>query len=261
MITSITNGRVKYVQTLLEKSKFRKKEGRFVSEGIKMFDEAPLDSICEVYVSESALPFFENKTKEKLEKTSYEILTDAVFKKLSDTVTPQGILTVLKMQDYDLKDMIKDENSLVILLENIQDPGNIGTIIRTAEGAGVTAIVMTKDCVDIYNPKVIRSTMGSIFREKFCYTEDIKETINLLKEKGIGVYACALSKDSKAYDEYDYKKGTAFVIGNEGNGLKKDTIEASSNVCYIPMQGKVESLNASVAASLVMYEAFRQRRQ
>ncbi|MBO4347086.1 MAG: RNA methyltransferase [Lachnospiraceae bacterium] len=261
MITSASNGKVKYLQALTSRASFRRKEGKFVAEGIKMFEEADEKDVLEVYVKEGVFNSFDTDTRYKLAKIGYEVLSEAVFKKVSDTVTPQGILTVLKIREYGEEVLFEEDDPLVMILENIQDPGNIGTIIRTAEGAGVNAIVMTKDCVDIYNPKVIRSTMGSIFRKKFLYTEDIGVLIENLKKKGINVYACALSKDSKAYDEYDYKKGTAFVIGNEGNGLKKETIEACTNVCYIPMSGKVESLNASVAASLVMYEAYRQRRR
>lgn len=260
MITSATNGRIKYIQTLMEKSKFRRKEKKFVAEGIKMFMEATADMISEVYVMESAKDSFEKEVRQKLDLIPYEVVTDSVYKKMTDTVTPQGIMTVLKMKENTVEDIISKENPLLVMLENIQDPGNLGTILRTAEGAGVAGIIMSRDCVDIYNPKVIRSTMGSIYRMKFVYVDDLTETMKQVKDKGINIYACALDANSKEYDEYDYTKSTAILIGNEGNGLKGETVKAAGNVCYIPMSGRVESLNASVACAVMMYEAKRQRK-
>lgn len=260
MITSLSNGRVKYIQTLMDKASFRKKEGKFVAEGIKMFEEANPKDILEVYVKEGAFDSFDDKTKNKLKETGYEVLSEQVFKKVSDTVTPQGILSVISIKKTLPDEIITGDNVSVIILENIQDPGNIGTIIRTAEGAGISGILMTKDCVDIYNPKVIRSTMGSIYRVKISFIDSIEETLKILNKNNIKTYACALSKESKAYDEFDYKKSVAVLIGNEGNGLKKSTVDAADEVAFIPMCGKVESLNASVAASIMMYEIFRQRR-
>ena len=260
MITSASNGRVKYIQTLMSKASFRRKEGKFIAEGIKMFEEAPKGDILEVYIKEGAYDSFGIDVKKKLERIGYKVLSESVFKKVSDTVTPQGILSVVKIPESDINDILKADNPSIAILENIQDPGNIGTIIRSAEGAGISGIIMTKDCVDIFNPKVIRSTMGSIYRTKFAYTDNIEETIAILKKNNIHTYALALNKEAKAYDLYDYKEPSAFAVGNEGNGLKENTIKACENVAYIPMCGSVESLNASVAASLMMYEIFRQRR-
>ena len=188
MITSASNGRIKYIDTLMQKSKFRKKEGKFVAEGIKMFEEAPESDILEVYVRESSLDMFDADIRKKLEKVSYEVITDAVFKKVCDTVTPQGILTVLKIHESSIEDILSVKDAHIVVLENIQDPGNIGTIIRTSEGAGVTGIILSKDCVDIYNPKVIRSTMGSIYRSRIAVFDDIKEALKVLKDKGVKKY-------------------------------------------------------------------------
>ena len=145
-------------------------------------------------------------------------------------------------------------------MEDLQDPGNLGTILRAAEGAGVDGVIMTKDTVDILNPKVIRATMGSIYRMPFYQTTDLKDTIYTLKNKGIQVYAAHL-EDSVCYDEADYRVGTAFLIGNEGNGLKRETADAATRYIKIPMLGQVESLNAAMATSILMYEAARQRRE
>ena len=147
---------------------------------------------------------------------------------------------------------------MFVILEDIQDPGNLGTILRTGEGAGVSAVIMSRGCVDIYNPKTIRSTMGSIYRVPFMYTDDLPGTIDRIKAAGVSVYAAHL-KGEKYYDEISYDKA-AFLIGNEGNGLKEETANLADTYIKIPMEGRVESLNAAIATSVLMYEHSRQRR-
>lgn len=257
MITATSNKRIKWLVSLSEKAKERKKEQVFLVEGSKMFEEADEKYIREVYVSESYIE--KNGISEKLKKTGYEIVGDEVFKKISDTRSPQGILCVMKQYQYTLEDVLTKENPTLVLLEDIQDPGNLGTILRTGEGAGIDGVIMTKDTVDIYNPKTIRATMGSIYRMPFIYVDSLKETIEKLQDKGIVVYAAHL-KGKAYYDSFDFKKGCAFLIGNEGNGLKKETADLADFYLKIPMEGQVESLNAAIATTLLMYEAFRQRR-
>ena len=257
MITSAANQKMKNLMALCQKSKERRAQQSFIVEGPKMFAEAPDSWIKEVYIAEN----FWNKCsfKDKLKKTGYEIVADDVFKRVADTRTPQGIMSVLKCPHYGLEELIGKKTPLLVVLEDLQDPGNLGTILRAAEGAGVDGIIMTRDTVDIFNPKVIRATMGSIYRMPFYQTQDLKDTIYTLKNKGIQVYAAHL-QDSVCYDEADYRKGTAFLIGNEGNGLKKETADAATQYIKIPMLGQVESLNAAMATSILMYEAARQRR-
>lgn len=265
MITSSANSRVKQVIQWQTKAKERKKAGVFLTEGFKMYEEAPLESILEVYVAESALASLEKmdakeeKMAEKLKKTGYEVVADSLFKKMADTQTPQGILCVVKQPEYRLEEILKQDRPLLMILENLQDPGNLGTIIRTGEGAGVTGVIMTAKTVDIFNPKVIRATMGSVFRVPFLYVEDMEDTLKKLKEKGIRTYAAHLA-GREYYDSFSFTGGTAFLIGNEGNGLEKKTADLTDSYLKIPMEGKVESLNAAIAASLLMYEAQRQRR-
>ena len=255
----ITNKRVKELVTLNQKSKARKEEGVFLVEGSKMFLEAPNGRIREIYVSESF--FATDECKEKLEKLGYETVSSEVFKKISDTMTPQGILCVVERDEKSFEDLFQKENPTVMVLEDLQDPGNLGTILRTGEGAGIDAVILTKGSVDIYNPKVIRSTMGSIYRVPFMYTDCIEDVILKLKEKNITVYAAHL-KGEKYYDEFDYagRGGCAFLVGNEGNGLKDETAELADEYLKIPMEGSVESLNAAVASSILMYEVYRQKR-
>lgn len=263
MITSTSNQRVKQLVAWNQKSRERKKDGVFLAEGIKMFLEAPLDLIKEVYISEtmeSKILSQEDEVSQKLKETTYEILSDDVFRKAADTQTPQGILCVLKQPGYSAEELLKGEPPLLLILEDLQDPGNLGTILRTAEGAGVTGVFMNKKTVDIYNPKTIRATMGAIYRVPFLYIEEIPTLLEELRKRGITSYAAHLS-DSRWYDEPDYTCGCAFLIGNEGNGLKEETAKLADSYVKIPMDGQVESLNAAVAASLLIYEASRQRRR
>ena len=152
----------------------------------------------------------------------------------------------------------KDAHLLV--LDNIQDPGNLGTIFRTAEAAGVTGVFLSRDCADIYNPKTVRSTMGAIFRQPFVYVEDLPGTISRMKEKGICVFAAHLQGE-RSYDREDYRKKTAFLVGNEGNGLRREVEEMADVRVRIPMAGRAESLNAAIAAGVLMFEVARQRRE
>lgn len=257
MITSTANGRVKTLIQWNKKAKARKEADIFLVEGVKMFLEAPEERIQDIYIAQSFVP--EAAVKEKLERCSYEVVTDEVFARISDTQTPQGILCVVKQYHYQLEQLCKKDKPLLLLLEDIQDPGNLGTMLRTGEGAGIDGVIMTTGTADIYNPKVIRSTMGSIYRMPFLYTDNLLQTIVQLQQKNMTVYAAHLKADG-FYDTYDYNKGTAFLIGNEGNGLKDETAQAADAYLKIPMEGQVESLNAAISASILMYEAARQRR-
>lgn len=256
MITSTANAQVKNLIQLLSKPKTRREQGVFVVEGIKMFLETPGDRLEKLYVSEKFLSSPSNVSC--LDGFSYEIVKDEVFRHISDTVTPQGILAVVKRRDITLKDIyMKKEGNIFLILEDIQDPGNLGTIVRTAEGAGVSGIIMTKNTVDIYNPKVIRSTMGAIYRVPFFYTDTPELVIKELKDRNTVIVAAHLNGKNDYYKE-DFRGNTAFIIGNESNGITEKMTSYADVLVKIPMEGQVESLNASVAASVLMYEAFRQ---
>lgn len=261
MIESTKNNQVKTLTGLLKKSKTRKEEGVYVVEGRRMFEEAPENLVVKAYLSESFYERYKDadKVATKLSKVEYEILRDDVYEYASDTKTPQGVMCIMKQENHSPVQILSKENPLIIFLENLQDPGNLGTIIRTAEGAGFTGVIMSENTVDIYNPKTIRSTMGSIFRVPFCYVEDIQSTIHDAKSRGIKVYAAHLG-GQKSYDKIDCTKSTAYVIGNEGNGLTEETAKQCDELVIIPMQGQVESLNAATAATVLMFEAARQRR-
>lgn len=262
MITSVHNKCIKEAAALLAKKKERDRRGLFVVEGVKLFGEAPAERIEQVYIAESVQAQLTAQYGEKLKSLSCEIVSDEVFGKLSDTVTPQGILCLVRQYSYNIEEMLskgKKKQLLFILLEDIQDPGNLGTIFRTAEAAGADGILMSGRTVDIYNPKSIRSTMGSVYRVPFLYEADLSSIIKRLREEGVSVYAAHLR--GADYDAgHDYRKSTAFLIGNEAKGLREETAACADALIRIPMEGQVESLNAAVAASVLLYEAHRQRK-
>lgn len=260
MITSVTNARVKQVVSWQNKARERRRDRVFLAEGARMCEEAEVSWIREVYLTRDMEERArENKVLwEKLQQSGYELVSDEVFAKMSDTCSPQGILSVLRQPEYDLEQLLKIRNPLFIVTENLQDPGNLGTILRTGEGAGITGVIMDGNTVDIFNPKTIRSTMGAIFRVPFVYTEHLGETVSRLHEAGVHTYAAHL-QGKKYYQTMSFAGPTAFLIGNEGNGLTEETAALAEEYIKIPMEGKTESLNASVAAALLMYEAHRQR--
>ncbi len=254
MITSTGNSQVRSLVQLKRKAKTRRQEQRFAAEGARLFTEIPRELIEQVYVTGS----FQAQNRELLSGLKYELVSDEVFSYLSDTQTPQGILCVVRMVP-ERPELIFRPGGLWLILENIQDPGNLGTMFRTAEGAGVTGIIMDRTTADLYAPKVIRSTMGSIFRVPFLIADDLAEPIGKLKEAGARIYAADM-KGSICYDRADLTGGSAFLIGNEGNGLTERALSLADGSVHIPMAGQLESLNAAVAAAVLMFEASRQRR-
>lgn len=277
MITSSSNKKIKNTIALLSRTRERRKQGLFVVEGVKMFLETPTKRIRELYIEETLYKDIQNKEvspdlihkieeiqdKEKPYSSgvSIEVVSTDVFKKMSDTQTPQGILCVVENLTYSLKDNLQKhkQDGLYLILEDIQDPGNLGTMLRAGEGAGISGVIMSDKTVDIYNPKTIRATMGSIYRVPFFYEKDLALSVQTLQKEGVLVYAAHL-KGKDDYDRINYKGPVAFMIGNEGNGLTDALAELADAYIKIPMLGSVESLNAAIAATLLTYEAARQRR-
>lgn len=257
MITSAANAQVKHIIQLNQKAKARREHGLFVAEGRKMFREAPRSWIRKVYLSSGVT--LDEEWESALMGLPYEIVEERVFRQMSDTKTPQGVLTLLKIPTYTLEEICSSRLPLLLLLEDLQDPGNVGTILRTAEGAGVDGVLVTSHTADLFQPKVIRATMGSIYRMPFYQLDDMGEAVTQLKNRGIHSYAAHLQGEN-SYDQEDYTKGTIFFIGNEGNGLSEALTNRADRLIHIPMAGKVESLNAAMAAGILMYEAARQRR-
>lgn len=257
MITSSSNQQMKNITALMKKAKARKEQRLFVVEGRKMYEEVPEAWLEKVYVSERFLK--EADAGKLLGARDYEVVADAVFQSISDTQTPQGILCLVRMPQYEFSQLLQGRDTHILVLESIQDPGNLGTMLRTGEGAGITGVLMNRTTVDVFNPKTIRSTMGSIYRVPFFVADDLAAAVEALKKAQVKVYAAHL-RGEKLYDAPSYCGGTAFLIGNEGNGLSDEIAEKADMYIRIPMAGQVESLNAAVSAALLMYEANRQRR-
>lgn len=253
------NQQQKYILNLQRKPKERKREKVFIIEGRKLFEEVSREQLVMTLVSES---FLHTKgAAGLLSGVSYDVVPDGIFETLSDTKTPQGILAVVRQAEYQLEDLFGDgkQAPFLLVLEHVQDPGNLGTMMRAAEAAGVTGVLMSGDCVDIYNPKTVRATMGALFRVPFVIASDFSQALDELKKNGIHTYAAHL-EGSSSYDTCSYREGTAFLIGNEANGLTDLTTQAADHRIRIPMAGQVESLNAAMAATVLMFEAARQRR-
>ncbi len=226
-----------------------------------MFLEAPADWVSKVYLSDRLSGDAEILARLERESLLWETVEDRIFRSISDTQTPQGVLTVLKTPAWQPEQLLsRQKDPLLVVLEDLQDPGNAGTIFRTAEAAGVSLVLLTRTCVDVTSPKVIRSTMGGIYRLPFAYVEDVREARELLGGFGVRLAAAHLQGENN-YDEEDYRGGTAFLIGNEGKGLTEEASALADIKVKIPMCGKVESLNAAMAAGILLYEAYRQRRR
>jgi len=272
-ITSSQNTIIKQTAALKQK-KAREEEKLFLIEGLRFVEEAFKSNadIEKIFVTKEfiegpnnagfmeniSMAFKSNKGDEIRHKPEVYVVAENVFARMSDTETPQGIMAVVRMRNENADKVFAEKGGIFLILESIQDPGNMGTIIRTGDAAGVSGIFISKGCVDIYNPKVLRSTMGSIFHVPCIKCDDIISTISALKTSGIKVIAAHL-KGEKSYFEVNMKDGAAIIIGNEANGISNSVAEAADMLVKIPMPGKAESLNASVAAALMVYEAVRQQ--
>ena len=260
MITSRTNDKIKYIEKLKQKSSFRREEGCFIVEGIRMVREVPEDLRRELYLTEKALadhPEFAGWCR------TVETVSDSVMEKLADTKTPQGMLAVVKIPVVKIPENGSrgegdEKTPLYLVLDGVQDPGNVGTIIRTAEAVGATAVLLSRTSADPFSPKVVRSTMGTIFRVRVEISDDLPDTLRGLKKEGVRIFGTHLS-GTEFYDA-DLTCPLAFLIGNEGNGLTDEVAKEADSLLRIPMEGQVESLNAAVSGSVVAYEAYRQRR-
>lgn len=260
-ITSVKNPLIKEIKSLHRK-KNRTKRQSFIVEGIKIIEEA-IDNHCSIkniiYTDQllntkDGESFFQRiKTLDNL-----VYVPDNVFKEISDTENPQGILGVVGFQYDNINEVLKKKTPSLLLLDEVQDPGNLGTIIRTADAFNIDGIIFTEGCVDPYNPKVVRATMGSIFRVPLYYILNKSQELEELRHKGIKIYSTSLEGSIPVY-EADFKEGFILTIGNESSGVSDEVFSLSDKLIKIPMPGKAESLNAGVAASIIMYEVMKQR--
>lgn len=268
IITSRRNPTVIEAVKLSEK-KARESVGLFRFDGIKLFEEAVQKgvSIARVLLCESKakdiLPRLEGLIA--LENTAVSLLSDDVFAKVSEEQAPEGIICIARFPEKHVKKTDKtlfesvasDRSRRMILLESVRDPGNMGTVMRTAAAFGIDTLVISHDCADIYNPKTVRGAMGALFKMNIFVFDDICDAVEVLKKSGRSVYAAALDKNAVRLDETEFALGDAVVIGNEGHGLSERAINACSKSLYVPMEEGSESLNAAVAASVIMWSMYK----
>ena len=253
VITSKDNDIVKKIRKLKDK-KYRDELGVYVIEGIKVIEEAINENveiekivICEDCTEASIIP---QKLMYAIAKYNCIYVSKKVFELLTDVVSPQGILAIVRRPEKNEK--IDYNAELILALDGIQDPGNLGTILRTADSVNLNQIIVTKNTADCYNPKVVRSTMGAILRIKIIETESLVNTLKEAKKNKFKIVATSLDTQNNIYD-IDYNK-KVIVIGNEANGVTKEVQSMADNKVKIPMLGKTESLNASVATGIMLYE-------
>ena len=254
IITSKDNDIIKNIRKLKEK-KYRDETDSFIIEGIKIIEEA-IDENAQIKKIVVCNDFSENFSKELLYKIAkYDVIyvTKNVFKLLTDVTNPQGILAVVAKNK---KSSIDYSQDFYLLLDNIQDPGNMGTILRTADSINLNQIIVAKGSSDCYNPKVVRSTMGAIFRVNV-FECNLIDIIKELKKHKIKVLATDLNTDNNIYNT-GFEKN-AIVIGNEANGVSKEVLELADERVKIPMLGRTESLNAGVATGIIVYEFMRRK--
>lgn len=246
MIISKTNEYIKHVKSLSEK-KYRDEYEEYVVEGIKLVNEA-----IEEKLNIKKILICKELCIKEFDFENVEYVSEQVFKYISDTETPQGVMAIIEKKKPN-----GEYGKIVFALDNLSDPGNLGTIIRTLDSAGINSLILSKGSADLYNPKVVRSTMGAIFRIDAEYTENLQSKLLNLKEQGYKIIVTSLQADKYIYD-LPFKEKCVVVIGNESKGVSEKIMELADIKTKIPMLGRTESLNAAVAASIIAYEAVRQ---
>ena len=255
-ISSKDNSLIKHIKRLKEK-KYRDEYGEYIVEGLKLIEEAIKENaqISQIIVCEECdkAEIIENHLRYEMAKYECIYVPQNIFKMISDVESPQGILAVIKKSNHS---SLQYNENIIVALDDIQDPGNLGTILRTVDSVGLKQILISKGTTDAYSPKVVRSTMGAIFRVNVIECEDLKETLKQTQDNGYKVMCTSLDAKKTIYEvNYDKK---VIVIGNEANGVSKDIKKIADEKLIIPMLGKTESLNVSVATGVILYEYVRQ---
>lgn len=258
-ISSIQNPLIKNTLLLKEKSKARKKQGLFILEGVKELTLA----IKANYEIEQLLFYTELISEETLRNivTDNNIefieISKDVFRKLALRSTTEGIIAIIKIKYFSLEAIRLKQNPLILVAEAPEKPGNIGALLRTADAANVDAVIIANPKTDLFNPNIIRSSVGCIFTNQIG-TGSTSEIINFLIDNNVNKYAAALHKESEVYCNQNFKNATAIIVGTESTGLSDAWLEQSKKI-IIPMQGEIDSLNVSASAAVIIFEAKRQR--
>ncbi len=258
IISSKDNEIVKHIKKLKEK-KYRDQYNEYIIEGIKLIKEAIFEkqNIKQIIICDDCEKNLKLSKEEMYEIARYNCIyvTKKIFETLTEVISPQGILAILEKQDKNQE--IDYNEDIIVALADIQDPGNLGTILRTLDSVGLKQILLSKNTADCYSPKVVRSTMGAIFRIKMIHCENLEETLKEIKNHKFEIVVSHLKTKNSIYD-INYKN-KVIVIGNEANGVEENIVKISDEKIKIPMLGKTESLNASVATGIILYEYVRQK--
>lgn len=262
IIKSVSNNNIKLAVKLLNSAKYRKKEKKFIVEGLRLCKDAvmSLKKVNTLFFTQRAYDKYHGSIDEIINvSNSTYIVSEEVFNKISDTESPQGIACICDMTERNDCIYRKVNNDTFFLgLEDIQNPSNMGTILRTAEALGINGIIMSRGCCDIYSPKVLRGSMGAIFRLNIMTVDSIKEVIKDMQDLNITTCVSVPRKEAVPITNINFKEDKFFmVVGNEGNGLKEETIMAADKIVTIPMLGRAESLNVATATSILIWEMLR----
>lgn len=261
-ISSKDNERIKLIKKLQKSSRARKQNRLFIAEGIKAvveYDVADVEQL--VYCDENMVDQYVKQkqlTSTVRDKLSWISVPQDLFGQISNQVKPQGIMALVTAKYRTFDDVLINPKGLYLMLADLQDPGNLGTIIRLADAINADGIIGSRETVDIYNPKVVNSSMGSLGRVHYYTADCLQRAIQQLQQQGVTVWAATL-EGSEPYYNYDYRRGTCFMIGNEGAGIEPALVQAADDRVKIPMVGQAESLNAGLATAVLAYEAVRQR--
>jgi TrmH family RNA methyltransferase len=260
-IESVNNPRVVEWNHLKQK-KGREQQGLYLLEGSKLIAEAlqAKQQIVTLIIGENYEPTEELAkilvNSDLVAETIY--VSEAIIAKLSDTITPQGIIAVIRKHNTTFAELIAIEKPIFLIIDELQDPGNLGAMVRSADAAGIAGIIIGQESVELYNPKVIRSAMGSIFHLPIVVDADLAHVLPLLRSKGIRIYGTSPHADNDYYD-IDLKENIAIIIGNEAKGLSSSRIAMVDEMIRIPIVGQAESLNAAIATAIILYEHVRQQ--
>ena len=257
------NEKIKYLRKL-SRRQFRWQQKQFIIEGVR-FTETLLQS-CQPVEALFYAPKLQNSKRGNAlleqageQKTPCWLVSDELLNQLSDTGASQGVLALVNMLDHQLEDLLPENKpALVVLVDGVQDPGNLGTIIRTADALGATGVILLKGTVDLYNPKTLRSTMGSLFHLPVITVENKLAMIKLLRQNGLKL-VIGQPQGGVPISQVDLSQPIALVVGNEASGSTAETLEMADAKITIPLSGKAESLNVAVACAIILYETTRQR--
>ncbi len=261
-ITSKTNSTIVKIGKLSNR-KNRYEEKLFLCHGIKLFLEAvKFGAVFKFVILKNDAMFddeiIKNIKELQLKGVNVLCVSSQVFEKLTDELSPQGIISVCAFFDekHSFSNTVNDSvsNEKIMIFESIRDPGNVGTIIRNAAAFGIDRLIFSSDCADIYSPKVIRATMGALFKVKIDVVENLKNTVLHLKKNEINILGAALKAQSLVLGKYKLSTQDAVIIGNEGHGISDEILELCDNTLFIPMSENTESLNAAIATAIIMWE-------